>query len=126
MTKILVDSDIIIDFLRTGSGTLPRFLEGQRDGKFELYLSSVTILELFAGKSSKSIAGKLLELIDGFIVIPIGTELAVFAGELKRDHKISVTLADLFVGATSVFVGAKLATRNRRHYQGIPKLRFAV
>lgn len=126
MIKILVDSDIIIDFLRTGEGSLPKFLEDQRDGKCELYLSSVTVLELFAGKSSKRIAGKLRELIDGFVVIPVNVEFALFAGELKRDHTLQVMLADLLVGATSVFIGARLATRNKRHFRGISKLRFAV
>jgi len=102
MTKVFVDSDIIIDF------------------------SSVTVLELFAGKSSKKVAGKLRELIDGFVVIPINTELAFFAGELKRDNAMDITLADLLIGATCLFIGAKLATRNKRHFHGIPKLRFAV
>ncbi|MEK7129696.1 MAG: PIN domain-containing protein [Patescibacteria group bacterium] len=124
MTKVVVDSDIIIDFLRTGSGLLPALFESQRDGKLELFLSAITILELFAGKSSKAAAGQLRELITGFTVVPLGNELAIFAGELKRDHRISTAFADLVVGAATIAIGAQLATRNKRHYQGIPKLRF--
>ncbi len=126
MTKVLIDSDVIIDYLRTGGGGLVKLVEAQRDGKVELYLSAVTVLELFAGKSSKAVVGKLKELIEGFIVIPLGTELAEFAGQTKRDHTTDAALADLIVGATSVSIGAKMATRNKKHYQGIPKLRFAV
>ncbi|MBI5619476.1 PIN domain-containing protein [Candidatus Gottesmanbacteria bacterium] len=124
MRKILVDSDIIIDFLRTGSGALPKLFIGQRGGKLELFLSTITVLELFAGKSSKAIAGKLREFFTGFTVIPLGVDLAMFAGELKRDHRVDTAFADLVVAATSLSIGARLATRNRRHYHGIPKLRF--
>ncbi|MBI3955659.1 PIN domain-containing protein [Candidatus Gottesmanbacteria bacterium] len=114
----------MIDFFRTGTGALPNLLDAQRDKKLELLLSTVTILELFAGKSSKTTIEFLKELIDGFTVLPLGRELAVLAGEIKRDVRISGSLGDLIVGASAVSVGAKLATRNTRHYQGIPKLRF--
>lgn len=124
MTKVLVDTDIIIDFLRTGEGSLPKLMEGQRDGKFELYLSSVTVLELFAGKSSRKVTDKLKELIEGFVVVSVGNDLAARAGEIKRDYSVDVALADLVVGTTSLFVGARLATRNKRHYKGMPGLRF--
>ncbi|MBI2405414.1 PIN domain-containing protein [Candidatus Gottesmanbacteria bacterium] len=124
MTKVLVDSDIIIDFLRTGGGMLPKLFIGQRDGKVELFLSTITVLELFAGKSSKTTTEKIHELIAGFSIIPLGIDLAVFVGELKRDHRMDTAFADLIVGATSLSISARLATRNRRHYRGIPKLRF--
>ena len=124
MTKVLVDSDILIDFLRTGKGALPKLLKAQKDGKIELFISCVSVLELFAGKSSKAIKSELAELIDAFTVVPLARELGIFAGELKRDHNLTMVLADLVVGATAVFIGAKLATRNRRHYLRLPKLRF--
>ena len=124
MTKALVDSDIIIDFLRTGGGALPKLLAAQKGGKLELFLSSVTVLELFAGKSSRPIAVELAQLIDAFTVVPLARELATYIGALKRDHNTNVALADLIVGATSMSLGAKLVTRNKRHYQTIPKLRF--
>lgn len=124
MTKVVVDSDIIIDFLRTGAGALPTLFIGQRDGTVELFLSAVTVLELFAGKSSKATEANVGELISGFTVVPLASELARFSGSLKRDHRMSVAFADLVVAATTLSISAKLATRNKRHYQGIPKLRF--
>ena len=126
MTNIVVDSDIIIDYLRTGEGQLPRLFTAQRDGKCELYLSAVTVLELFAGKSSKTVEEKLHELIEGFTVIPVGVDLAIAAGQIKRDNRVDSALADLIIGATSVSAGAKLATRNKKHFRGIPKIQFAV
>lgn len=124
MTKVVVDSDIVIDFLRTGAGALPTLFIGQRDGTIELFLSAVTVLELFAGKSSKGTQANLGELLSGFTVVPLSSELAKFAGVLKRDHRVSTAFADLVVATTAISIGAKLATRNKRHYQGIPKLHF--
>jgi predicted nucleic acid-binding protein len=124
--KILIDSDIIIDYLKTGNDGFPRLLKGQQNHKWELYISSVTVFELFAGKSSKTISGKLHELVEGFDVVPVGIGLAQFAGELKRDYALTISFADLLIAATCLSIGAKLATRNKKHYHGIPKLQFAV
>lgn len=124
MNKVLVDSDIVIDFLRTGAGALPRLLQSQREKKLELFLSSVTVLELFAGKSSKKTTEALKEFIDGFTVIPLGRDLAIFAGQIRRDARVSGSLGDLVVAASTLSIGAKLATRNKRYYQTIPKFLF--
>lgn len=124
MTKVVVDSDIIIDFLRISGGALPSLFADQPDSKLELFLSSVIVLELFSGKSSKTVTESLGELIGGFSLVSLGSELARFVGELKRDYRMSVALADLVVAATTLSIGAKLATRNKRHYQGVPRLSF--
>ena len=124
MNKVLVDSDIVIDFLRTKDGALPKLLQSQREKKLELFLSSVTVLELFSGKSSKKTTETLTELIDGFAIVPLGRELAIFAGQIRRDARTSGSLGDLIVAASALSIDAKLATRNKRHYYSIPKLRF--
>ena len=124
MTKVVIDSDVIIDFLRTGKGALLKLFESQKNGKLELFLSAVTVLELFAGKSSKKISKELDEFLSGCTVVDLGKELAQFAGKLKRDHNTNLALADLIVAATCLSLRAKIATRNKRHYQTIPKLRF--
>ena len=124
MTRILVDSDIVIDFLRTKRGALPSLLQLQKEEKIQLFLSAVTVIELFSGKSSKELRKAIDELIDGCSVVPLQRDLAVLAGEMKREHTISGSLGDLIIAASARMIGAELATRNKRHYQGIPKLRL--
>lgn len=124
MIKILVDTDILIDYLRTGKGILLDLLELQAQDKVGLHISAITILEIFAGRSSKKLTSILQQLISGFKVIYVTAELAQFAGELKRDNNLSIALADLIIGATALSVKAKLATRNREHFQTIPRLKF--
>ncbi len=124
MKKIVVDTDILIDHLRIGKDVLQKLMELQGENKIELYLSSMSILELFAGKSSQQSSAKLLQFIALFHVIPLNEEIAKLAGELKRDNKPSIAIADLVIATSALYLDAQLATRNKRHYQGIPKLRF--
>lgn len=124
MEKILIDSDIIIDFLRTGKGLLPDLLSLQKINKAVIYISSVSIFELFAGQFSKKDKTILLSLINTIEVMPFDQNIAQSAGEIKRDYKTSIALADFFIGVTSIYFGAKLATRNKEHFKGIPRLKF--
>lgn len=126
MTRILVDTNIIIDYLRAGINTFADLLELQKQGKIELFLSSMSVLELFSGISSKKSSDMMLQLIDLLSVVPLNSELAQLAGEIKRDNNLSIAVADLVIAASALSIHAKLATRNRRHFKGIPKLRFAV
>ncbi|MBI4008722.1 PIN domain-containing protein [Candidatus Roizmanbacteria bacterium] len=124
MVKVLIDTDIIIDFLRTKKGLLLDLYRLQSEEKLELYISSITALELFSGISSKKLKLTLLELISTLKVVGITLDLAVFAGELKRDLQSSIPFADLLIGASALYIRAQLATHNQKHFKGIPKLKF--
>lgn len=125
MTKVLVDTDILIDHLRTGGGPLTQLVTMQSNGKIEIYLSSITVMELYAGLSSLKLAKKIQLLLNSFLVIPFDVTVAQFAGELKRDQKFpTVPVVDYIIGSTAVWFKAQLATRNRRHFSSIPELKF--
>lgn len=126
MKKVLIDTDIIIDFLRTNEGLFPTLLELQVQGNLTLYISSVTIMELFVGTSSQKQvqSQQLKELIDSFRVIPLDAKLAQFTGELKRGKKWTILTSDLIIGATALWLNAQLATKNRKHFSVIPGLKL--
>lgn len=126
MKKVLIDTDIIIDFLRTNEGLFPTLLELQVQGNLTLYISSVTIMELFVGTSSQKQvqSQQLKELIDSFRVIPLDAKLAQFTGELKRGKKWTILTSDLIIGATALWLNAELVTNNRKHFSVIPGLKL--
>lgn len=124
MKKIVVDSDIIIDFLRTGEGYFPKLVEKQAEGKLQIYLSSVTVMELLAGESASKDEEYLLKLVGSFKVEPFGTELAKLAGRTKRGRKLQIALADFIIGMTAIKLKAVIATRNKAHFKGISELKF--
>lgn len=124
MDKVLVDSDILIDYFRTSKGLLPDLISFQIGGKIEIYISSVTVFELFAGSSSKKDKVKIQELIEKLKVIVFDGKLAQFAGELTRDNKLSVPLADFIIASSALYIDALIATRNKEHFRPIPGIKF--
>ena len=124
MQKVVMDTDIVIDFLRTGNGPFLHLLELQEKEKIEMYISSVTVMELFAGEMKKKQIDILGSLITVFTIIPFETRLAQFCGELKRGKKLDVLLADFIIGTTAIYLNAKLATRNKRHFSQLSGIRF--
>lgn len=122
--NVLVDSDILIDFFRTGTGLLPELIKQQDEGEIEIYVSSMTVFELFSGQSSKSEKEKILQLLEDLKIIPFDRSLAQFAGGLNRDLHVRIPLADFIIGATCLYLDAKLATRNKSHFQDIGKIRY--
>lgn len=124
MDKVVVDTDVVIDFLRINRGLLPQITELQKQGLCEIFISSVSIMELFSGEMNSSELKMLYGLLEYFKVVSFDRELAQFVGESKRGKKLMVPFADYIIGITSVYLGAELATRNKDHFKGIPKLKF--
>lgn len=124
MGKVLLDTDVVIDFLRAKTELFLQLLESQRRKEVELYLSSITLMELFAGEMNTRELTEVTELLETFTVISFDKQLAKFAGKLKRGKRLNAHFADFIIGATSIYLNAKLATRNKNHFQGIGKIRF--
>ncbi|MBI3380305.1 PIN domain-containing protein [Candidatus Gottesmanbacteria bacterium] len=124
MEKVVVDTDIIIDFLRTNKGLLPRLRQLQEKGVLEIYISSVTIVELFTGDMRRTQEKMLSDLLVNFKVIPFDEEIAKFAGEAKRGKRLQIQLSDFIIGITSIYFKADLATRNKDHFQGMKGIKF--
>ena len=89
-----------------------------------MYVSAVTVLELWAGDSSKK-QGELIEkILEGVSVVPMDREIAELAGNLKREYKLQVQLADLIIGATAVWIKGELVTKNKKDFSQVPGLKF--
>lgn len=124
MKNVVVDTDILIDFLRAGRGPFAELIGLQKQRQIELYLSGITVMELFAGKSSAETADNLEKFIGSFKVVPFDKKLARFSGELRRERKFAIQTTDFIIGSTALWLKAQLATRNKKHFAGIPGLKF--
>ncbi|MCL5265475.1 MAG: type II toxin-antitoxin system VapC family toxin [Chloroflexi bacterium] len=114
MNAILVDTDVLIDFLR-GRPEARGFLLALSE-RAALHCSVVTVAELYAGVR-KSEEQKTAQLIAGMVVAQITQEIAETAGRLRRNARgFSLDLDDCFIAATALAEGASLATRNAKHY----------
>ena len=123
--KVVVDTDVLIDYLRLNRGPLPQLVTLQKNGTIELYLSTVTVMELYAGLSSTKMEKELQLMFEIYTIIPFGSDIARFAGELKREKKFpTVPVAGYIIGTTAVWLKASIVTRNRRHFAAIPGITF--
>ena len=125
MTKVLVDTDVIIDYLRINRGPMAQLVLIQSNGEIEMHLASISVMELYAGLSSIKFAEKIELLVNLCTVVPFDATVARFAGKLKRDKKFpTVPVTDYLIGSTALWLKAELATGNKKHFAGIPGLKF--
>ncbi|HLK66674.1 MAG TPA: type II toxin-antitoxin system VapC family toxin [Bryobacteraceae bacterium] len=121
---VLTDSDILIEVSRGRDKTMvSQWLElGQSDALI-LY-SAVSAAELWAGARPPEYAA-LDALFDALLCVPIDAALGRRAGEYLRRYRKShaVELGDALIAASAVERGARLWTRNRKHYP-MPELAF--
>ena len=111
MADVLVDTDIFVDHLR-GAHEL-------RAGRHRLFYSVITRAELFAGTSATDVVTRLLS---AFRELPVDRAVAERAGRIRREA--GLRMPDALVAATAVVHGLGLATRNRRHFDGVHGLRL--
>ena len=114
---ILVDTDVLIDFLR-GREQAVSFVSFEAD---RIILSSIVVAELYAGvrggkgDTEQSTLERFLSL---FRVVPVTSAIARLGGLYKRDYGKShgIGLADAVVAATATLENAELKTLNVKHY----------
>jgi len=126
MELVVVDTSVVIDYLRGQSPLLLKLLERQKDKKLKLLLPAVVWLELEVGASMENmeIHEKVASLLSPIERIEVNEEQAVLAGQLIRRKKILTDPVDTLIAAAAVKKGAKLVTLNVKHYKNIPNLKL--
>jgi predicted nucleic acid-binding protein len=122
---VVLDTSIIIDHLRQNPGTFTHLYNiNKKIGMRNLFISPITIQELYEGKSTLS-GNKLKEML--LVLAPLeileyNREIAEIAGIIARDSKIPMEFADASIAATCIFNNADLATLNVKHFENIANL----
>ncbi len=111
--ELLLDTDVLIDHLR-----------GQRrlraTGRL-LGVSVVSRCELFAGRDEPE---RLRRLLGAMIELPVDGTIAEVAGATRR--RTGIATPDALIAATALTHGIPLASRNRRHFDRVAKLRVVT
>lgn len=114
MSKLLLDTDVLIDVLRGRDFT--RTLLFDLSSRFVPCCSVISVAEIYAGmRPEEEIATRTL--LDGLVIIPVTGETAELAGRLrfKSKHR-RLELADCLIAATALVESATLATGNVKDY----------
>lgn len=127
--KVIVDTDIIIDYAYGHLHPLQDFLEKLDKKELTLITSSLTVFEYYSGFSLDD--AKQLELTDllfsKFLIQEVTLQIARLAAQMNRTHRLHTKMAtiDILIAATTLTLDASLLTRNKKHYRHIASLKFA-
>jgi predicted nucleic acid-binding protein len=122
---VVLDTNVIVDHLRQSpnkKSLLMRVVE--REGKENLFISVITLQELYEGKSTKDRGNlqSMLSVLAPLSILNYDTEIAELAGAIARDLKGPIEFADAAIAATCVFNGCDLLTLNEKHFKSIPHI----
>jgi len=111
---ILVDTDVLVDFLR-GHSKAVTFI---RTRAARIILSSIVVAELYTGVKGDAEQEALEDFVSLFRVVPVDSAIAKIGGLYKRNYSKShgVGLADAILAATAEAEDAELKTLNVKHY----------
>ena len=112
----LLDTDIVIDFLRRRD--YARKLLENWAGEGLLAISTLTQLEIYQGmKSGEEKATNVF--LDGLVSVAVDVPIARQAGRIigeSRSKGVTVGIGDAIIAATAMQVSAPLLTNNVEHY----------
>ena len=110
----LVDTNILIDYLR-GRPVARDYVDG---APVTLFLSAITIAELYAGVREGAEREHLDAFVSAFEIIPLDTDIAVLGGLYRRQYGRSygTGLTDALIAATAALRGFPLVTLNHKHF----------
>ena len=117
MTKILIDTDIIIWLLKKNELYVEKFIEAQNKGYIFL-LSPIVSAEIYAGafKREYQTIRQLFTFFQPLILDNTTGELAgKYANKFRKSHN-TISLEDYLLAATSKRENALLWTDNKKHF----------
>ncbi|OGE32986.1 hypothetical protein A3C59_02725 [Candidatus Daviesbacteria bacterium RIFCSPHIGHO2_02_FULL_36_13] len=125
MPKILIDTSIIIDFLRQKdkSKTLLYFF-GQH--QYQIYISIITHAESYAGRSvwERKEAMEILEkLLSNFKILPLEEAISKKAGQINAIYH-NMEIVDAIIAQTAISHKLELATLNIKDFEKIKGIKL--
>ena len=115
MTKILLDTDVIINLLKKKEETVYKITSFK---ECEFYISPIVIAEIYAGARPKEIA-QIEELLSYFKSVDINSEIGLITGRYANEFRKAfngISLEDFMIAGIAKYYKLTLWTYNRKHY----------
>jgi len=107
--KPVFDTNILIDYL---CGITPAKDEMSRYP--EIYISTITWIEVMAGSRDRSEEQTVRRFLDGFVRVAVDQEIADLSFQIRRQHRVK--LPDAIIWATARRKNTLLVTRNIKDF----------
>jgi len=124
-SSLVIDSNIFIEYLRA-KDKRKTILYSISEG-FTLYVSAVTVYELYMGATNDEKKKDIQTLTEDIIILPFNEDVAIKASEIYHDlRKINqmVEFRDIFIGATCIVYNLPIKTTNTNHFNRFKGIRF--
>ncbi len=121
-TKICLDSDILLDFLKGHKPTVAK-IKHYVDSE-ELSITPLTFFELISTVKKK---GKVLRILDNLTLLPFDKKAAMRAHKVHESlfaQKVEIGMRELINSAICIENEAYLCTKDRSAYDGVVGLKF--
>ncbi len=120
---MVIDSSIFIEHLRAkdkSKTTLANLPAGSM-----LYVSAVTVFELFSGANDSSKKRDVKKVLDEVLILPFHAGVGEKAGEIFRELRaqgLMIEISDIFIAATALIHDLPVKTLNTRHFSRVEGL----
>lgn len=120
MSNYLIDTNIIIDYLR-GKSKAKDFLESQNIKT----ISFITAGEIYQGAISKKELKLITQALSEFSIIPCDSQISTLALDLLSQYVLShhLLILDAIIAATAIKNNLALLTGNYKHFSFISNLK---
>ncbi len=122
-----MDSNILIEHLRTKDKLSTKFYQ-LLQGNEKLFISAVSIYEIYCGAATKDKEKNIELLIKDITILPFDFEVSLQAAEIFRQLKAKnqlIEFRDIFIAATCVVEGLPIVTLNKKHFERVEGLEIA-
>jgi len=130
LTRVCVDTDVLIDYLRKPSDEVKRVMESVLERKVSACTTSVNAFEIWLGAYLAPKKAEIVRDTEDFFsqleVVNFNYESSVEAGRVLADLRRrgeTIDIRDLFVGCVCKVSGMPLITRNLKHYRRVRGLK---
>ena len=130
LTRVCLDTDVLIDYLRKPSDEVKRVMESVFERKVSACTTSVNAFEIWLGAYLAPKKAELVRDTEDFFgqleVVNFDYGSSVEAGRVLADLRKrgeAIEIRDLFVGCVCKVSGMPLITRNLKHYRRVRGLK---
>lgn len=122
MEKVLIDTDVIIDFLRGHQERIRDFFDQIEAGKLQAYTSWINVTELYSGADSNEKDEILQNVLKLFTVLDQNHKSARLSGQLRQKYQLGI--ADAIIASLAISNKLTLYTFNAKDFKKVPSLQL--
>ena len=123
--KICIDTDILIDYLRSKQKS--EYLDKIFNGDIEGYLTSVNMFELNIGVTNKKQSQDIRDIVSYFQILNFDVKASQIASDIfisLKNKGFMTDFRDIFIASCCISNNIPLVTRNIKHFENINSLKI--